>query len=83
MANLCEGCLQTEMYCSVNACHVKNRIKNRCPCSSCIVKIKCSEYCNNFKDYCLLLYNTVEHDLTLCLMANRSIKMFSRKRNDT
>ena len=77
----CLGCLQDETYCSVIQCIQKNLLKNECPCQKCIIKIKCNDYCEDFRSYCGELYET-EKDLTLLLMSQKSISMFGRKSTD-
>jgi hypothetical protein len=79
MSNTCQGCLQGEIYCSVSSCITKLRLKNNCPCKNCIVKMNCKDYCDSFRNYCFELSNRGGKDLTLLLMSNKSLHLFSRK----
>lgn len=79
MSNSCQGCLQGEIYCSVSSCITTYRLKNNCPCKSCIVKMNCKEYCNAFRQYCFNLSKLGHRDLTLFLMSNKSLQLFARK----
>lgn len=79
MSNSCQGCLQGEIYCSVSSCIKTHRLKNNCPCKSCIIKMNCKDYCNEFRKYCFQLSKIGGQDLTLLLMSNKSLQMFARK----
>jgi hypothetical protein len=74
----CNGCPKSGKYCSVFSTIKEHSLENQCPCTACLVKIQCESWCSEFKDYCKYLYDNVDHNLVLAIMA-QSTTVFTRK----
>lgn len=47
----CSGCFSDKTWCSLLQHTEDKKVINNCPCSFCIVKIKCRHFCNNYFNY--------------------------------
>lgn len=54
----CNGCICNCKCYLIDICSRKEEYIKSCPCSNCIVKIKCRRYCNEYYDYIYIRLKT-------------------------